>query len=61
MTLFFEAQKQKQLSTAVTLMMYLNQSMIQLYQMYKSFQEKFHLVLLIQRMTIMLEFQNKIL
>ena len=40
MTLFIEAQKQKQLSTAVTLMMYLSQSIIQLYQMYKSLYEK---------------------
>ena len=36
MTLFIHTQKQKQLSMKVVLMIYLNQSMTQLYQTYKS-------------------------
>ena len=36
MTLFMRTQKQKQLSMKVTLMMCLNQSILKLYQTYKS-------------------------
>ena len=40
MTLFIHTQKQKQLLMKVTLMMYLNQSILRLYQTSKHFQEK---------------------
>ena len=40
MTLFIHTQKQKQLLMKVTLMMYLNQSILRLYQTFKHFQEK---------------------
>ena len=37
--IIIHTQKQKQLSTKVTLTIYLNQSILQLYQTYKNFQE----------------------
>ena len=40
MTLFIHTQKQKQSLMKVTLMMYLNQSILRLYQTSKHFQEK---------------------
>ena len=49
MTHFRHTQKQKQSLMKVTLMiMYLNQSILQLYQTYKTFYEKVQSVLLIQ-------------
>ena len=36
MTIFIQTQKQKQLSMKVTLMMCLNESILQLYQIYKN-------------------------
>ena len=48
MTLFIQTQKQKQLLMKVTLMMmYLKQSILQLYQKYKNFSEKVQAGLLI--------------
>ena len=43
MTLFIHSQKQKQLLMKVTLMMYLNQSTLQLYQTYKIFRKRLRL------------------
>ena len=48
MTHFIHNQKQKQLLLNVTLMTYLNQSLLQLYQTYKTFKEKVQAGLLIQ-------------
>ena len=48
---------QKQLSMKVTLM-YLNQSIVQLYETDKNFQEKVQASLLIQSLTIILVFQK---
>ena len=45
---FIHTQKQKQLLMKVTLMMYLDQSILQLYQIYKTFKEKVQPALLIQ-------------
>ena len=45
---FIQTQKQKQLLTKVTLTMYLNQSIVLLYQIYKNHSEKIQIGLLIQ-------------
>ena len=49
MTHFIHTRKQKQLLMKMTLMMYLNQSIQQLYQAYKNFKEKVQAGLLIPR------------
>ena len=61
MTLFILTQKQKQLSMKVVLMIYLNQSITQLYQTYKNLQEKVQAGLLIQAHIILSVFQSIIL
>ena len=48
---FIQTQKQKKLLMKVTLMMYLNQFMIQLYQTYKNLLEIVQVGLLIQLQT----------
>ena len=48
---FIQTQKQKKLLMKVTLMMYLNQFMIQLYQTYKNLLELVQVGLLIQLQT----------
>ena len=48
MTLFIPIQKQKQLSMKVILMIYLNQSILRLYQIYKNLKKKAQAGLLIQ-------------
>ena len=61
MTLFIQTQKQKQLlMKGKLMMMYLNQSILQLYQIYKNFQEKVQAGLLIPSQKIILIFQNVI-
>ena len=45
---FIQTQKQKQLLTKVTLTMYLNQSIVLLYQIYKNHSENIQIGLLIQ-------------
>ena len=54
MTPFICTQKQKQLLIKVTLMMYLNQSIPQLYQAYKTLWKKVQAELLIQLSIILL-------
>ena len=58
MTCFIQTQKQKQLSMKVILMMYLNQIILQLYQVQKVIQEQVQAGLLIQSLSIILVFQN---
>ena len=62
MALFSQAQKQKQLSIKVILIMYLNQSILRLYQTYKNLLEKIRVSLLIQAKMIssILIFQSRI-
>ena len=60
MTRFIQTEKQKQLSMEVILMMYLNQIILQLYQVYKVIQEQLQAGLLIQSLSIVLVFQNMI-
>ena len=60
MTLVIKTQKQKQLSMKVILMM-CYQSIEQLYQTYKIFEEKAQAGLLIQSLIILLFFQSIIL
>ena len=61
MTLFIQTQKQKQLLMIATLMMYLNQFMVESCQTYKNYLEKVHVGLLIQSEIIILLFQSTIL
>ena len=58
MTRYIQTEKQKQLSMEVILMMYLNQMILQLYQVYKVIQEQVEAGLLIQSLSIILIFQN---
>ena len=62
MALFSQTQKQKQLLIKVILMMYLNQSILRLYQTYKNLLEKILVGLLIQAKMIsnILIFQSRI-
>ena len=57
MALLIQTRKQKQLLTKVELMMYLKQCILQLYQIYKMFQEKLQAALLIQSFVIILYFK----
>ena len=62
MALFSQTQKQKQLLIKVILMMYLNQSILRLYQTYKNLLEKILVGLLIQAKMIsnILIFQSRV-
>ena len=55
---FIQTQKQKKLLTKVTLTMYLNQSIVLLYQIYKNHSEKIQIGLLIQSYIKILIFQS---
>ena len=58
MTPFVRTQKQEQRLMKVTLMMYLNKSILQLYQIYEYIQKKVQARLLIQSYIIILTFQS---
>ena len=58
MTLFVQTEKEKLLSMKVTLMVYLNQSILQLYQTYQHLYENVQAGLSIQSLSIILVYQN---
>ena len=58
MTPFIQTQKQKPLFTKVILMIYLNQSILQLYQTHKNLYKKVQLGLLIHSKIIIFIFQS---
>ena len=60
-TTFYSNSKAKTVINVVTLMIYLNQSILRLYQTYKNTLEKFRVGLLIQSSVTLLTFQTTIL
>ena len=58
---FIRTQKQNQLLMKVTLIMYLDQFVVQLYEMYKNLSQKVQVGLLIQSKVLLLIFQSTIL
>ena len=58
---FIRTQKQNQLLMKVTLIMYLDQFVAQLYEMYKNLSQKVQVGLLIQSKVLLLIFQSTIL